>query len=46
MRFNPTKENAANIGYPPAGTSTMTMISLYLKKATQAQILLTSPAGG
>ena len=33
-----------NIGYPPAGTSAMTMISLYLKNATQAQIPLTSPA--
>jgi hypothetical protein len=37
---------AHNIGYPPAGTSAMKMIFLYLKKAAQAQIPLTSPAGG
>jgi hypothetical protein len=35
-----------NIGYPPAGISAMKMISLYLKKATQAQIPHTSTAGG
>jgi hypothetical protein len=38
--------HAAKIGYPPAGITTQSMISLYLKKATQAQIPLTSPAGG
>jgi hypothetical protein len=40
------QKNAHNIGYPPAGTSAMTMITLYLKKATQTQIPLTNPAGG
>jgi hypothetical protein len=40
------KEKSDNIGYPPAGTSTNELISLYLKKATQAQIPLTIPAGG
>jgi|GEM_PF-6914495 len=37
---------ASNIGYPPAGKTAREMISLYLKKATQAQIPLTNPAGG
>jgi hypothetical protein len=39
-------KNASNIGYPPAGITAQTMISLYLKKAAQAQIPLTSPVGG
>jgi len=35
-----------NIGYPPAGITAMTMKTLYLKNAAQAQIPLTNPAGG
>lgn len=37
---------APNICYPPAGITAQTMKSLYLKKAIQAQIPLTNPAGG
>ncbi|MBP7321210.1 MAG: hypothetical protein KA953_09100 [Lachnospiraceae bacterium] len=44
--INVKATNSYNIGYPPAGTTAMTMISLYLKKATQAQIPHTNPAGG
>ena len=40
------KNTVDNIGYPPAGTTAKEMISLYLKKAAQAQIPHTSPAGG
>ena len=38
-------KSAHNIGYPPAGTTAREMISLYLKKATLAQMPLTNPAG-
>jgi hypothetical protein len=34
-----------NIGYPP-GITAQSKMSLYLKKATQAQIPLTNPASG
>jgi hypothetical protein len=37
---------ASNIGYPPAGMSAMTMIYLYLKARTPAQIIGSHTAGG
>ena len=39
-------KNASNIGYPPAGITELTMISLYLEEAAQAQISDTHPASG
>lgn len=40
------RNTATNIGFSPAGITELTMMSLYLKKATQAQILPTNPAEG
>ena len=45
VAFRKSKK-ADNISYPPAGITAKEMISLHLKKAAQAQILLTNPAGG
>jgi len=44
--FLVANNTADNIGYSPAGITTLLMKSLYLKIHAQAQIIDSHPAGG